>query len=242
MALSIDVFKKVAAASQTHKEVAAVVEGGQGEGICDRLTDDEVAKLRRTYGCLDDELFHRILRVRKYHKTHVPHMLQALVDFRQQQNWNYRIRWEDLNPVVVTRGAHSVVSKREDDNNHIQRSHLPTIRIAYGKVDPTVASPKDFQQECQFVIEQASQQHPHGEIAVECDFRGTSFGVLRRLNRDDLQRGMDIYQTYPVKVKQVFIVNTTWPVRIVMKAVLALASKGIRKKVNFVVQQQQQQQ
>lgn len=228
MPLSLQSFKQVAVNYQTHKETV----GDNDDDAANVLSPDELEQLRQDFIAqgLDDELFQQVCVVRKFHPEHVPKMCASLVEFRQQQGWKCRIEVNDIHPAVRERGAHTVVLPPKDDN-----TTRPMLYIAYGKVDPCVASPKDFQHEFQYAIQQASRHHAHGEIAVKCDFRHTTWSVLHRMSKDDLTRGMAIFHTFPVKVKHVYIVGTTWPLRLVMKAVLALASRKVREKVTFVV-------
>jgi hypothetical protein len=226
MPLSIRVFEEVAAGFQTHKERAG---DGDGDGDHPPLSVSEIDVLRQKYHYIDDQLFQQVVVVRKGQRFHVPEMLQSMVEFRQAQGWPYRIQGKQLNPDAVH-------TQMEEGQRLYAEKQLPMVCIRYGKVDVSVAPAKDYHLELQYAIQQASQCHAHGEISVTCDFDGASFGQLARLNKDDLFRGMGVFQNYPVKVKRVYLVNTTWPMRLVMRTVLALASRGVRQKVVFATQ------
>ena len=217
MPLSIYSFKEVATGLQTHKE----------KTVPDNtllLTENELDALREQFDCLDEKLFQQVVTVRKRHCEHVPQMLNALVSFRQEQGWPYRIQAADLNPLAV----HAQAETPNEDKN------LPNLRISFGKVDPSVAPAKDYHLELQYAVQESSRYHADGQISLTCDFHACSFAVLTRLNKADLLRSMAIFNTYPVKVKHVYLVRTTWAMRLAMRSVLALASRSVREKVTFV--------
>jgi hypothetical protein len=203
----------------------------------------QLNQLRQDYACLvDDDLFDRIVTVRKRHKTAVSQMLQALVQFRQEQQWPiHRITLEHLHPHVVQSKAHTVVEpvmvplppNHQDDTNHPRRG---CIYIRFGQVQlssTTTVTAKDYHLQFQYTVQEAAKVHPQGEVQVICDFAGTSFGILQQLSTQDVIRAMSIVQTYPIKIKRVDIINTTTTMRIVMQTILALTSRSIRKKVHF---------
>mmetsp|Transcript_30827 Transcript_30827/g.50918 ORF Transcript_30827/g.50918 Transcript_30827/m.50918 type:complete len:230 (+) Transcript_30827:137-826(+) len=216
--LTVDAFKKVASGFKTHKE-----QSGESEPQ-EILTGAEIKELKLQYSFLNKDLFQQILVVRKEHRKHVTTMLQDLVAFREQNGWKLLIHEADLHDGVRASGAHSV---------GVTSDSMPLVYMKLRKVDTNVASPKDFQHQGQYAIQEASKLHDKGEVALTLDFEDVSFGILRKLSSQDLSRGMDIFGKFPVKLKRVYVVNDSICTRIVMKAVLSFASKQVQSKIIF---------
>lgn len=225
MPLTVASFKQVATSFKTHKELHPTDHEDPADHL---LTEQETEDLKQEYPCVDDALFQQILVVRKGHREHATQMLHDLVEFRKANGWGTRIGEEDLHPGVRDSGAHSLGGFTD-----CQRKR-PIIYYKLHKIDVGVASAKDFQQQGQYMIQEASKLHPLGEVAVTLDFAHASFAILGKLSSQDMTRGMDLFGKFPVKVKRLYIKNDSRLVRVVIKAVLAFAGTRTRSKVTFL--------
>lgn len=217
--LTIQTFKQMATGFKTHKEEHGSIEQQ------DLLTVEEIEDLRiNQFPFVSEELLHQVVVVRKGHRDHVHTMLEELVAFRQKNGWNFHIEERDLDQDVLDSGAHSIGTTDDD---------MPLVHIRLRKINLGVASAQDFQHEAQYRIQEASKKHSKGEIAVTLDFEKATVGILRHLSGDDLNRGMDIFGKYPVKVKRVYVTNASAVVRVTIKTVLAFASSKVQSKVIF---------
>jgi hypothetical protein len=219
MPLTVNAFKEVASGFKTHKEQHFESEPQ------DLLTGQEIEDLKLQYSYLDADLFRQIMVVRKGHRQHVTTMMGDLVAFRERNGWNLVIAETDLHERVRDSGAHSIGITGD--------GLLPLVNMKLRKVDINVATPKDFQLQGQYAIQEASKQHEKGEMAIQLDFENMSFGILRKLSSHDLSRGMDMFGTFPVKLKRVYVVNESAVLHMIMKTVLGFASKQVQSKVIF---------
>jgi hypothetical protein len=215
---------------RTHKEEHAAGEGEpqpqDGDAV---LSDEDVTALCAKYPALEVAFVEHVVVVRKARRAEVEEQLDAFVRFREENAWPMRLSDADIHPGVLASAAHACA--------RCPRSGLPLLVIRYSQVDVAVASARDFQQHGQLMIERLTREDREaqvGGIALELDFRGASFGILSSLNAEDLRRGLGIFRSYPVKVKKVYVSNASLLIRTAIKAVLLVASKNVRSKVEIV--------
>jgi hypothetical protein len=229
MVLTLASFRDVVQGFRTHKEEHAAGEGEpqpqDGDAV---LSDEDVAALCAKYFALEPAFVEQVVVVRKARRAEVEEQLDAFVRFREENAWPMRLSDADIHPGVLASAAHACA--------RCPRSGLPMLVIRCSQVDVAVASAREFQQHGQMMIERLTQDHEArvGGIAVELDFRGASFGILTSLNAEDLRRGLGIFRSYPVKVKKVYVSNASLLVRTAIKAVLLVASKNVRSKVEII--------
>jgi len=222
MPLSVSHFQHVARGFRTHKEAH---EKSPKEAP---MSKDDVEEIKARFEVVPGSFVEQCARVRKYQRVQVEKLLEEMVEFRERQQWPIQHSVEDLNPLVIEHEAHEIGMSPEG---------LPMLIMRTGKVDGKIAKPKDFQQHAAFMLEQITMDNIQAQekgIAFMLDFSKSSFSVLRHMGGDDLSRGLGLFRKFPVKIKKVYVMNASMSVRFAIKAVLFVASKTVRNKVEFL--------
>jgi len=241
MVLTLDTFKEFVSSFRTHKE--NVVDSNRTHEI---LSAEDLSSLEKKFGgVLDATFVQQAVTVRHGVAPHVEELLENHIAFRRANDWPLqRIEENSIHEGVLASLAHTISTTDDEFNRPSEGlvdeqagSKQTRLVMFCGRIDMAVASVKEFQKHALFMLEQLTADkhvvHEQG-IALQLDFKGASFGILRKMSTDDLNRGIGIYRNYPVKVKTVFVTNASFSARLAMKAVSLVASKKVRSKVVFL--------
>jgi len=178
---------------------------------------------------LEDHVVLQCLRVRRFDPEAGAKLLEEYVKFRREQSWPLQMTKEDVEKVANSQ-LHSVLAT----NDTMGR---PILTMVVHKLDFDKASAQEFQKLGVRMLEELTFHNPKIQdegIALLLDLDNTSLRKLGGISKADMDRGMEIFTRFPVKIKHVYITNAALVYRVAIKTVLLAASSSARASVTVV--------